>query len=296
MRLEHLLRDLLSELFGRPKQAPKRKAKQEEVVEVATDRREALREKLVSNPITAWSVAKPGNRPDQNQDAYASEERDGRIRLTLSDGVTEESFDSRGWATTLCTSFLDRPADLDQKLAEVAGTFAAKVETRVANADKTKAYSWLAKPRSDFGSKATLLSVELGPGRKKGTYDWKAFAVGDTNLFVIRGGEMIKAWPLESSSDFGRNADVASTKAVFATAWRTDAKGTLEPGDRLYLMTDALAQYVLAKKEAGEPVWSTLAALDSEAAFTAFVQDARDAGMTPDDTTLQRIVVRGGGN
>jgi hypothetical protein len=294
MRLERLLRDLLSELFGRPKQEPKRKAKPQEAIDASTDRREALREKLVSNPITAWSVAKPGNRPDQNQDAYASEVKDGRIRLTLSDGVTEESFDSRGWAIALSTNFLDRPADLDQKLAEVAGAFAAKVETRVANADKTKAYSWLAKPRSDFGSKATLLSVDVAPGRKKGTFEWRAFGVGDTNLFVVRGNEMIEAWPLKESGDFSRNADVASTKAVFATQWRTDGKGTLEKGDRLYLMTDALAQYVLAKQEAGEPVWSTLDRLDSEAGFAAFVQDARAAGMTPDDTTLQRIVVRGG--
>jgi hypothetical protein len=317
--LDKLLRELVTQLFGERAEspAPVYRPKPVETAEVALDRREELRERLVSSPIAAidppfpstnpafevasWSVPKPGHRPDQNQDAFAGEEKDGRLRLCMSDGVTEESFDSRGWARALCDGFLERPAGgmgskwLNDRLQELATAFAGKVEARVAAADTTKAYSWLAKPRAEMGSKATLLGVEVGPiGSKRSAY-WRAFAVGDTNLFVVRDGKMLRAWPLESSRDFDIRADVASTKSAERTQWRTDGKGWVREGDRLYLMTDALAQYVLRREEAGDPVWRSLEELGGESAFARFVERARADGMTGDDTTLQRIVISGRG-
>jgi hypothetical protein len=311
------LRELLSSLLGIETQE-KPRTKKVVTAEVETERRETLRKKLVESPVAAvieppapqmkppyqlaaWSVPKPGNTAEQNQDAFASEEKDGRLRLCLSDGVTDASFDSRGWAEALCRSFLSRPANavtqswLQDELQEVATAFLSRVEARVANVDQTKAYSWLAKPRAEKGSKATLLSVELRPSRADGTVHWTAFGVGDTNLFVVRNGEMVRAWPLESASDFTASADVASTKAVAETQWRTGGKGWARPGDRLYLMTDAMAQYALKREEARDPIWRALEAMESEAAFAAFVEQARKEGMMPDDTTLQRIVISGRG-
>ena len=65
-------------------------------------------------------------------------------------------------------------------------------------------------------------------------------------------------------------------------------------GDRLFLMTDALAQWFLHAHEQGgrpdEELASVLSAADPDDAFTAWIEGMRDRdGLRNDDVTLIRM-------
>src|SRR5438876_30634 len=68
-------------------------------------------------------------------------------------------------------------------------------------------------------------------------------------------------------------------------------EGEFSPGDRAWLMTDALAQWFLAEAEKGGTPWDDLGALpaapDPDAAFAAWVEGLRAARrLRNDDVTL----------
>lgn len=326
------LRGIISLILGVPpkhdsipesiKAPPKAKTEQERrvMVEEAVTVREEMREKtdkatgappkiepvVVEPPSAAdffklkcWSVPKPGNAPEQNQDAWAAEEVNGSLRLTLSDGLTDGSFDSRGWARALCRHFLARPKGaiqstwLNERKDEIATTFAGSVKERVEKTDTTKSFAWMAPHRAAKGSKATLLGLELGATRANGAAYWKAFAAGDSNLFLVRDGKLIRAWPIDDPKEFGVQPETVETNADRETEWQTDGKGWAKQGDRFYLMSDALAEYALRRERANKPIWGVLSRLRSPGGFAKFVELAREDGMTKDDTTLQRFVVPG---
>ncbi|RKG89688.1 hypothetical protein D7W82_06080 [Corallococcus sp. CA049B] len=73
------------------------------------------------------------------------------------------------------------------------------------------------------------------------------------------------------------------------------AEGTCEPGDTLYLMTDALACWFMAEDEAGRAPWRVLRDLnttDQAEAFDAMIARLRrDGTLKNDDSTLMRIDV-----
>jgi hypothetical protein len=102
------------------------------------------------------------------------------------------------------------------------------------------------------------------------SFHWQAVAVGDTCLFHTRGAALLRAFPLENSQQFSN-----APKLVGA---RTSAEevldrchvwpdGSGQSGDRLWLMTDALAQWCLAEHEAGGNPWAELDALLPSSAF-----------------------------
>jgi serine phosphatase RsbU (regulator of sigma subunit) len=67
--------------------------------------------------------------------------------------------------------------------------------------------------------------------------------------------------------------------------------GSLEPGDRLYLATDAMAHWLVGGGR-GDPAgtWPMLSAVEHPALFRRIVQSARSSRrMQNDDVTLIRI-------
>ena len=87
---------------------------------------------------------------------------------------------------------------------------------------------------------------------------WQAVAVGDACLLHTRGGTLLRAFPLDRSEQFhnfpklvGSRMPVEAVRAR-QTLW---IDGCGHPGDRLWMMTDALAQFCLGAIEAGGNPW-----------------------------------------
>jgi hypothetical protein len=253
-------------------------------------------------------AAKRGNDEREWEDGAAgscADPRTGRNpRFAVADGATE-GFGSARWAHQLVTGFVD------PERAERAERSERPGEPPTLGHDDLHRYlrvaqdRWHRDPRlagaSDLerlklarvGSFATLVGCELsgltGPEPR-----WDAVALGDSVLFHVRGDQLVTQFPLIDADGFGVNPDGVSTKPEHlagAVSRLTRRSGRLSAGDRLYLATDAFAQWMVATDRSDpRALWDTLAVLDHPGTFRALVADRRAAGeMTNDDVTLLRV-------
>lgn len=243
--------------------------------------------------IDAFACAKAGNRREEYEDAWAVRGSDSprAARVSVCDGATEASF-SGLWATLLAETWVrsrTSGSELPARLGPARRLWARKIRGRK--------LPWYAEEKARRGAYAAFLGVALAPR----TGAWRAVAVGDCNLFLLRGLgpslRLVRAFPLERAEEFG-----SSPFLLGSLARRDDdpsahvrvAEGVV-PGDGLLLLaSDALSAWLLRREEQGRPAWEAVSPLGIQDAadFEALVADAREDGCRNDDMTLVRVVPR----
>lgn len=170
-------------------------------------------------------------------------------RYAVSDGASV-SYDSRGWARTLCRQFL-----ADANPPGAGWLWAAR--DRFAAAATAPADDWAAAHAAERGSFATFLGIAItGP-------QIVVHAIGDTALFVITadGGlamlpdlapEAFRHDPALLCSRPGRSAFDDSDAAFAAAVFTLPVPAAGWAGTRLLAMTDALAEWVAGAADAAE--------------------------------------------
>jgi hypothetical protein len=215
-------------------------------------------------------------------------------RCIVVDGATE-AYDSIRWVGQLVDSFLGiqpeggSPALTDRAMDEWFGL----MQDRWLQTAPTSFGSIFEERKfADDGSFATLLGCEirdLDGARPR----WEAVALGDTVLFHVRGTELLEQFPPLGAEDFGLNPDGVFTQPSARERMRsrlTRAEGRLAVGDRLFLATDALADWMV--RTGGDLLWRTLDRLDHPTLFRRLVADRRRTGeMKNDDVTLMRVEI-----
>jgi hypothetical protein len=248
----------------------------------------------------AFAVPKGSHRPEEYEDAAAADGDAGRF--AVADGAAESAF-AGPWARLLTAAFVAEPA------ADWADWLPAVRRRWLAEAP-AEPLPWYLEAKLEEGAFATFLGVELRKPEGQRTEDrgqnegggsdcplssvlcpsiieWHALAVGDSCLFHLRGGELLRAFPVERSADFGLQPSlVPSRNGRFggppSVPYR--AHGSAEAGDRLLLMTDALARWFLERHEAGGPPGELPEGPDE---FALWVEGLREAqGLRDDDVTL----------
>jgi hypothetical protein len=121
--------------------------------------------------------------------------------------------------------------------------------------------------------------------------------MGDTCLLHTRGPALLRAFPLDRSRQFDNcPALVGSRMSPEEVRQRQslwlDGRG--QPGDRLWIMTDALAKWCLAEHEAQRNPWGELELLltlpEGSDRFASWIEGLRDArGLHNDDVTLLAV-------
>jgi hypothetical protein len=210
-------------------------------------------------------------------------------RLVVADGATE-AYDSIRWVGQLVDSFL---ADAPELTAPGIGAWIGRMQDRwEREAPARFANVFEERKFHTDGSFATLLGCEAA-GLAGPRPQWTAVALGDTVLFQVRGCRQVRRFP--PVGEFGINPEGIFTARAARDRMRAAlalAEGPLAAGDRLYLATDAVAEWMV-RAEAADPaaLWSLLDRLDP-AAFRWLVADRRRAGaMKNDDATLMRVRV-----
>src|SRR5262249_1370760 len=104
---------------------------------------------------------------------------------------------------------------------------------------------------------------------------------------------LIQAFPLQHADDFGTKPNLISSRSE-AGPKQLRGQGIWLAGDRLLLMTDALAQWFLRQTEQGkkptQALDRVLAEPTTDAARAAWIEQLRDRdGMRNDDVTLISI-------
>jgi len=230
---------------------------------------------------TAWWAPKAGNAAQEYEDAYAVEE--AALRYAVADGASETSF-AKQWAEMLVDRFVREPP-APANLRE----WVTPMQAAWAGANQPKATAWYAEEKARDGAFSSLLGLAIDQGR------WRAMAIGDSCMFIVRSGKVLRAFPLERAEQFSNRPILLSSVArANQRVWdevRLD-EGELAAKDTVLLMTDALAQWFLVEAEMGRRPWAALAKASTQEAFSAFVEMLRSGGaLRNDDTTLIRIEV-----
>lgn len=227
------------------------------------------------------TCAKEPNRPEANEDAYAFSA--DCQRFALSDGASE-SYDSQFWARLLTRKFADDPK-FDQEWIENA-VAAYQAEHDFA------AMSWSQQLAFERGCFATLLSIEYDAC----SHRLALLGIGDSVAVLLKGTEIVRAWPLDHPDKFKERPTLLSTLQVHNEFTRSSDFGSIAlsvldltafPESTLLCMTDALGEWTL-RMAGDEPERLTeLLTIRSEEQFGAWVNAEREAQrMRVDDTTL----------
>lgn len=233
-------------------------------------------------------LPKAGLSTDEYEDAFAPAEAPEaelkEFRCAVSDGATETSF-SGIWARILCSAFHADKFNLHdlqaEWLKEVSG----------------KKLPWYAEQKLESGAYATLLTLCLQEAEDE--ISWSVQALGDSCLFHVREGQVLKALPLDDWEAFDYTPVLISTKQAAnegVLSSQDNEQGTCLKGDIFYLMTDAISKWFLRRNsEQGDSI-ELLEAIKNQDEFQQLVDEQRhlrdDRGrplMPNDDVTWTRI-------
>ena len=229
----------------------------------------------------SFVVPKDGHAADECEDALACNNPAGRF--AVADGASESIYAGE-WARLLCEAFV-----ADASAGDGIGPWLGAAQKRWRDHVHGRPAPWHVAEKLEDGAFATFLGLTVGPDQ------WQAVATGDTCLFVVRDDGLRAAFPVPAAAAFGTRPDLLGSRQT-GRVRAAAVQGTLAAGDRLLLMTDALAEWFLAAHEAGTRPWHELAALTA-ADFPAWVAGRRAAGkLKNDDVTLVAIELGGGGD
>jgi hypothetical protein len=187
--------------------------------------------------IVLWSP-KHGNSESEYEDAY-DWSRNRTKRYAVADGATETSF-SRLWASILANAFVNNklPNLEEAFLLPLVEEWDRKVKERTKDAP----LPWYAEAKLEEGAFSSLLGLAIY-ARKK----WDCQFVGDSCLFQIRAGELVRKIPYEQPTEFNNRPALISTNLSRNKDLKLGKEcGDWKLGDYFLLMTDALAQCLLS--------------------------------------------------
>ena len=236
-----------------------------------------------SRNARGFRLARRGSTTDECEDAWAIDAE--ATRVAVADGATESAYPGV-WARLLVERFAREPGEWPGWIAEVQPRWLDAVRQ-----PDTPPVPWFVEQSLARGAFATFLGVRFAEESAE------VIAVGDSCLFHVRDGRLERSFPLEDSSAFGNTPWLVGSRTSPDEVPRRQGMSCrldLRPGDRLWLMTDALARWFLVESEADRRPWDALGDLldrpDEE--WAGWVEALRDTrALRNDDTTVVGILV-----
>ncbi len=234
-------------------------------------------------------LAKCGNRDEEYEDAYAADTATGRF--AVADGATESAFAAR-WAQSLVQHFTASSGTGPDRCSAWLPPAQAQWQKEL----RGREFPWYAEAKVVQGAFATFLGVVVSAGAD-GQFRWASMAVGDSCLFHTRGHALVRAFPIRESKDFGSSPRLVGSRSPVDEVEKERVEcleGTGQAGDRLWLMTDALAQWFLQEEESGRKPVKELESLTGSGVakdrFADWINALREAKrLRNDDVTLLAI-------
>ena len=236
-----------------------------------------------------FKLAKDVGHPDENQDACQADAEQGIA--AIADGVATGIF-SRNWARILTEAVVADTPDPNDK--EAFGRWLAeRRETWSAGIDVAE-LAWFQKPKLREVAFSTLLWVEILPldehdRQPQDPWRLRGFAVGDSCLFHVRDGELLRTFPVENAEELEKDPVVIGSVDLNRDEL-LEFKSLDEfcrPGDVLVLCTDAVADWALRRRDAGNPpAWEDYWKMAEQAWQDEVVALRDQRQMRYDDATL----------
>lgn len=233
---------------------------------------------------------------------------DAPLAVGMADGATESVL-AKDWARMLARSaaqyawkdeqvFLGGSSYESFALSTVALWEPWIDKYTAARAAQGNPLRWYELAKLRVGASATLLMLRMDPV-PGGGWRWRCAALGDSCLFHVRDGKVLRSFPLEEADEFGvapnlfnslnRNSALIAARTLFA-------EGGCEAGDRLLLMTDALAHWFLSATDHARVLadLSEFSGPHDGPRFSDWLRELRAEGaLHNDDVAVVRIDVEG---
>jgi protein phosphatase 2C-like protein len=225
---------------------------------------------------------KRGHAVEEYEDAWSMDPHRGVF--AIADGATESSFAAE-WARLLTGDFVAAGAADPQgwlvRLPELQKQWRELVSGRE--------LPWYAEEKLALGAFATFLGVTLTDDGR-----FQALAVGDSCLIHLRAEQALLTFPLSNSDEFGNAPWLLGSRNALTDEWRGQAvrlhQGEWTAGDRLWLLTDAVAHSVLLTME-DDPVQQVVLPFDpTPESFTEWVSAERDRGRLRNDDCTWMVI------
>ncbi len=243
------------------------------------------------------TLAKDADYPEENQDVVRVD--DERGAAAVADGVTSSLF-ARLWARILVEAAVSGMPDPDDR--EALARWLAEHRAAWSRQIDVSRLAWFQKPKLREGAFSTLLAIRLvppGEAAQEGEPTWRlqGLAIGDSCLFYVREGKLLRKFPIQTSAELDSDplvlGSVDLNRDELLSFHRLDEP--CRPGDLVVLCTDALADWALRLEESGNPpAWETYWATDPSAWREEILAMRAERQIRCDDTTLGllRIVDR----
>ncbi|MBP3963032.1 protein phosphatase 2C domain-containing protein [Paenibacillus lignilyticus] len=221
-------------------------------------------------------MPKAGNRSDEYEDASHSSTHVHKettiCRFAIADGASESSY-AELWANLLVSGYcFGRFGGMQIHKSVFPLSKAWQKKTNGKN------LPWYAQEKLSSGAFSTLAGITFRIARDAESAAFDAMAVGDSCIFHVRGDSMLASFPLSNVDEFLRRPVLISSNTAnnaqlkaFVHSW----SGTAEAGDEFWLMTDALACWLLTRyKEDRSVIW-LIHKLGGERDFNHLVHEER---------------------
>ena len=164
----------------------------------------------------------------------------------------------------------------------------------------TTSLAWFQKAKLPQGAFSTLLYVRMSAGRRRhgpaasAAIGCRPSPLGDSCLFQVRGGELVRSFPLERSEQF--DADPIVLGSIDLKRDHLLEFAFLDemcyPGDELILCTDAVAEWAVRGYETGDPpVWSDFWQMSEDDWRSGVAWLRQERQMRIDDATMLMLRV-----
>ncbi|MBH1938834.1 hypothetical protein I5Q34_32020 [Streptomyces sp. AV19] len=235
----------------------------------------------------------------------------GPMTASVCDGATESVL-AKDWARLLAAAsaeyalrdeeFFTGGAGYERFATEVVERWEPWLEEYTRNrAAAGRPLKWYEQAKLAEGAYATMLTLRITPepGSPTESWHWQAAALGDSCLFHMRDDKPLRSFPVEHPEEFGTAPDLFGSRnrdtGLIAARTRF-TRGVCEPGDRLLLMSDALASWFLT---ASDPVHALRQLLEfggphDADSFGAWLETLRSReSLRNDDVAVVRVDIEG---
>ena len=236
------------------------------------------------NILAEFSIKRKNETTDLNQDAYSINLNNGTF--AIADGVSTAPF-SELWSKLVVNKFVKNPFNTNDLVVTSSWLDDIRKEWNSEVQKNESVDDLIREVAEEEGSATTFLGVKFDKKNRGKKLD--VYAIGDSNIFILRKNRIIDSFPIELSGTFSdMTLAVSSIKKHDKNESFSSKTFHLFKNDIIILATDALAKWITDSTNLGQKPWNKI--LKNKNSIEKFIDELRVKNKIDDDDTTCMIL------